>query len=402
MSDVITWFPEAYEESRDMFRRDADLVRRVWPDAKLDNHRIAADEDLTIDWIEAPGVERNSKLLLFTTGEHGIEGYVGAAMLHLFMQEFLPLFDRRDTGLLLVHAINPWGMKHKRRTNRNNVDLNRNFIWSASEAEAPGATLYDPAVNPDYDRLNPFLNPQRSVRKASLSKLGFTMRLLWTMITAGPAALRAASLLGQYRFAKGIYYGGDACQEEVRVLMGLYRAHVQQYRRILHLDIHTGFGPRYQMSVVNSPLEPRHTGELEEAFDYPRVLKANPEEFYSIHGDMIDYMYNMVKEHFPDRDLYATSFEFGTLGTSFSATVQSLRTMILENQAHWHGVANTDVRDQVAMAFRDMFIPSEPEWRAEAVSDARQAFAGILRAEGFISARSPAVDHAADATSIAE
>lgn len=383
MSEVSTWFPQTYEESRDKFRRDADLVLRVWPEARLASHCIDAEEDLTIDWIETPGVERNDKLLLFTTGEHGIEGYVGAAMLHLFMREFLPLLDHKDTGLLMVHAINPWGMKHWRRTNKSNVDLNRNFIWSSPESTL-SKSLYDPSINPDYDRMSSLLNPKKPVRGISLSKWVFTFRFLWAMITAGPAALRSASLLGQYRVPEGIYYGGDACQEEVRLLMELYPTHIQQYKQILHLDIHTGFGPQYQMSVVNSPLEPRSSEELEEAFDYPRVAKANPDEFYTIHGDMIDYMYNMVKARFPAKRLYATSFEFGTLGSSFSATLQSLRTMILENQAYWHGTVSADVRDQVTDAFQQMFVPSEPEWRAEAMSDARQAFAGILRTEGFI------------------
>ena len=36
--------------------------------------------------------------------------------------------------LLLVHVINPYGYKHGRRYNENNVDLNRNVILEGVEA----------------------------------------------------------------------------------------------------------------------------------------------------------------------------------------------------------------------------------------------------------------------------
>jgi len=384
MSDIDALFPTSYEISRERFRRDLNLVRLHWPDAELGHHPVGGDKNTTIDWILAPASDTRHKILILTTGQHGIEGYVGSGMLQLFLEEFLTQINPHDTGLLLVHAINPWGMKHKRRTNSNNVDLNRNFLWAPPE-KAETETLYDPQVNPDYDRLDAFLNPARPLGKYSWSKFLFALRFFWTVITAGPAALRQASLLGQYRSPRGVYYGGNARQEEVQVLMDLYRATIEPYKQILHLDMHTGFGLKYQMGIVNSPLEQRDSLDLEEAFDYPRVLKANPGEFYTISGDMIDYMYNMVQNEFPTKHLYATSFEFGTLGLSLSASVKSLRTMIWENQIYWHGAKAPSDREQALSDFQEVFSPTEDQWRAEAVADGRRAIAGILRAEGFVS-----------------
>ena len=89
MAQVSALFPGSYEESRARFRGEIHRVQRLWPSARLGGHRLAPaeDDDLTIDWIEADPLERREKLLILTTGEHGIEGYVGSAMLRLFLEE---------------------------------------------------------------------------------------------------------------------------------------------------------------------------------------------------------------------------------------------------------------------------------------------------------------------------
>ncbi len=102
--------------------------------------------------------------------------------------------------------------------------------------------------------------------------------------------------------------------------MDLYRQALQAYDQILHLDMHTGYGPRYQMSLVNSVLETTTSQEFVQKFDYPLVVAANREEFYAIRGDMIDYVYALRNGEFPGKKLYATSFEFGTLGDRLQRT----------------------------------------------------------------------------------
>jgi hypothetical protein len=142
------------------------------------------------------------------------------------------------------------------------------------------------------------------------------------------------------------------------------------------------------MSVVNSCLEPRCSEELARRFACPRVVKADPSEFYSMRGDMIDYVYALVRDEFADKQLCAASFEFGTLGDSTLEALRSLRTMVLENRLHWYGDGSERVRERVARGFQELFAPQEARWRAKAVADARQAFEGILRAEGFLAAES--------------
>jgi predicted deacylase len=316
------------------------------------------------------------KILVITTGQHGAEGIVGSAILKLFLKEYLFRLDPQDTGLLLVHAINPWGMEHNRRVNPNNVDLNRNFL--------SGETTFTQAGNQSYRQLNTFFNPKHSLRGGIGAKMKFYSRLIRILFSPGEAVLRAGFLGGQYEFPQGVYFGGQQIEEETRVMMRLLREVVQEYSHILHLDMHSGYGPRYQMSLVNSTLEPRSSQELQQAFYYPLAVSTTPDEFYSMQGDMIEWLYQLVQNEFPEKQLFATAFEFGTFGDTLLAGLRSLRAIISENQLYWHGAASDGAARKARTEFSELFCPTEKSWREKAVEDARKAFEGILSAEKFL------------------
>ncbi len=376
MNPISALFPENYEASRARFRSNLAHIQERWPDAQLSQHALPGDEDLTIDWIQSPATQRNEKVFILTTGEHGIEGYVGSAMQQRFIEHYLPRLDPATTGLLFVHAINPWGMKYHRRVNVNNVDLNRNFVW--------GTQGFSTAINPEYDQVNSFLNPTEKIGNLKIGNLKFYAGLLVLLAKMNISGFRHATLLGQYRYPQGLYYGGSDYQEETRTLIDLYRGAMEQYEQILHLDMHTGYGPRYQMSLVNSVHEKGSSAQFVERFNYPLVVAANPNEFYAIQGDMVDYLYDLWQREFSEKRLYSTTFEFGTLGDSIFGIVHSPRAMILENQLCWHKAESDSLRSQVVHEFEELFNPAADDWHAKAVADADQAFDGILEAEGYL------------------
>jgi len=375
MTETQALFPETYEQSRERFRNNLSAVQSMWPQAKLFQHKLAGDEDLTIDWIYSEALEKNEKILLFTTGEHGVEGYVGSAMLQRFIELYMPKLDPKKTGILLVHAINPWGMKHHRRGTAKNVDLNRTFIWGGG---------FDPTFNPAYDKIKSFLSPTTELRNIIISDLAYVLGLFWHIARIGMRGFRYALLLGQYHHPQGLYYGGVETPEETSTLMELYRKALNDYNQVLHLDMHTGYGPRYQMSLVNSALDKNSSEYFVKRFNYPLVVAATADEFYAIRGDMIDYIYALQQNEFPAKRLYATSFEFGTLGNTLYGLFQSPRVMIHENRAYWYGAQNAKVLAQARLGFEELFHPAAQDWREKAVKDADQAFSGILKAEGYI------------------
>ena len=367
-------FPESYEASRARFLRDVELLRLKWPSSHLESYPLKDHPDVSIDWFWAePRGKEN--LVVISTAEHGIEGYVGSAMLKLFMDEFAPRLNPENTGLLLIHAINPWGMKHHYRVNPNNVDLNRNFVFDGK---------FNSNINPDYDLIGWFLNPQRPVRTLGAESIPFFAGVVKNMISPGKARVQAASLLGQHRHPKGIYYGGRDYEEETIVLMNLYRTAFAEYQNFIQFDMHTGYGPRYQMTCIIPPIDPISSTEAVRKFSYPLIQKIDADEFYAISGDMGEYVYRLHDAEFPDKNVFACGFEFGTFGDSLPALIRSLRITVLENQFRQHGAASLKAEAQVREEYEELFFPSEQKWRDKTFVDCRQAFDGILSAHDLL------------------
>ena len=357
-----------------------EAIRRQWPVARLESHAVGAGKDMTSDvlWAEPQQPEH---WLVLTSGLHGIEGGLGAVMLDLFVREFVPRLDPRTTGIALVHPVNPWGMRFGRRTNASGVDLNRNFVWD-STGSTPSDRLYDRRSNLEYGELG-LLNPRRPVHSLGRSTLEFGAGLAIGLMRIGPRRLSRATLLGQYADPQGVYFGGHERQEETKRLAELFERALTCSNRVVLLDMHSGYGPRFQMSVVASPRAPEPAAETARRIRYPRVVKATGEEFYAISGDMIDYIYKLHEARYPDRHLFAAAFEFGTFGGSFSALLRSLRITILENQAYLHGASDSAGR-WIQHEWRELYYPGEARWWGCARANARQAFEGILRAEGMV------------------
>ncbi|HEY5683154.1 MAG TPA: DUF2817 domain-containing protein, partial [Sulfuricaulis sp.] len=220
-------FSTDYFDARATFRAEA-----VRSSARLTTHPIKGHgpkgEELFIDSARL-GAARPRSLLLLTAGVHGIEAPAGSALLQLWLTEFATNLPSQ-TGVLLVHALNPWGFAHGRRTNENNVDLNRNAV----------STFPGPA-NPDYARLNRWLNP------ASPADAGeaFWLGALWHSTRLGTPVLRQSIAAGQYDFPQGLFYGGDRQQESLEILERLLNEpDLAAVEQVLHLDMHTGLGRR--------------------------------------------------------------------------------------------------------------------------------------------------------------
>lgn len=379
--------PPTYEHSRDRFRASLASFLDLWPAARLTSiptcpersderseersRRVADDPALTIDVITAEAIRARQKRLILTTGLHGIEGYVGAGILQLFTEEFLPRLDPETTGVTVVHPINPYGMKHRQRVNKNNVDLNRNF---ETDFEKPQS------LNPHYESLAALINPARPLKHPLYEKLAF----FWNVAKAlpkGASHIREAALMGQYRVPTGMYFGGFEPQEETRVLQNLFRQHLSGYMQAVVLDIHSGYGPRWQLTLVNPPSAKETASETAARFQIPRVAGTNPEEFYTMHGDMTDFVQSLIEsEKVPS---YVGAFEFGTYGDSLWQGIHSLRTTALENCLRHFGGSDA-ARQWMQREYDELFVPSEVRWWDKAQSDARHYFDRILAAEGFL------------------
>jgi hypothetical protein len=200
----------------------------------------------------------------------------------------------------------------------------------------------------------------------------------------GIPAVREATLLGQVDDPGGLYYGGRKLQPECRLAMDLVTAIIHKYKQVIHLDIHTGYGPALGMNLVNSVLEDTDPQVWSERFKYPGVIRADPEAFYTIQGDWIDALYSYTKQRAPEHTYFGTAFEFGTMGDGLLEQMRGLRAVIFEGQLSQHGTRFEATRQRVEEEYQYLFNPPCERYRQAVIHASDRALRGILTWFGLL------------------
>lgn len=368
------YFYNSYSDIRTHLKERAAMLRENGVTVEATEYAVDASDDLYIDNLYLPSKDKKENLIVLTTGVHGMEGYIGSVMLDVFFEEIYPTLDTTDTGILVVANVNPYGMKYKRRYNENNVDLNRNFIldWES----------FDLSSNKDYPEVKDFLQPEGKIGNAFWHEAGFYASLAKEALTKGADKVSDALLSGQYEYPTGVYYGGNGDEISTAYLKSVFNDCLDgEYKNIVHIDIHSGYGPRYNMVIFNSVFETMTEAETKEAFGYDYVISHDSESFYATTGDTTDYFYRLAESKNSDKELFSICFEFGTIGDSFIDSILSLKYTVDENRQHWYPTDNEISAEVVSENYNELFYPEEPDWRAKTVEDFKAATMGVLNAK---------------------
>ena len=363
-----------YDEVRNNLQKRIHFLKKDGVKVKYSEYAIDEKDNLYIDNLYIPATKEHKNLIVLTTGVHGMEGYIGSVMLDVFFEEIFTELDKKDTGVLVVANVNPYGMKYMRRYNENNVDLNRNFImdWES----------FDISSNKDYPKVQSFLEPTGKIGNAFWHEVGFYMSLAKEAIFTGADVISDALLTGQYESPQGVYYGGTGDEASTTYLKGVFNDCLEgEYENIVHIDIHSGYGPRYNMVIFNSVYETMTEAETQKAFGYDYVISHDSESFYATTGDTTDYFYRLAESKKTDKELFSTCFEFGTIGDEFLDTILSLKYTVDENRNHWYPTKNSTSEEVVKENYYELFYPTEKEWREKTVEDFKTATKGVLNAK---------------------
>ena len=367
-------FYTTYEEIRENLMDRITSLRESGVTVEYSEYAVDESDDLYIDNIYLPSEGEKTNLIVLTTGVHGMEGYIGSVMLDVFFEEIYPTLNTANTGILIVANVNPYGMKYMRRYNENIVDLNRNFIedWDS----------FDLSSNKEYPKVESFLQPTGKMRNAFWHEVGFYLSLAKEAIFTGAGTISDALLTGQYEYAEGVYYGGNGDEKSTTYLKGVFSDCLEgEYENIVHIDIHSGYGPRYNMVIFNSVQDPTTEAEAKAMFGYDYIIATDSEDFYETFGDTTDYFYRLAKSKNTDKDLYSTCFEFGTIGDSFLDSILSLKYTVDENRNHWYPSDNSITNEMVKENYYELFYPTETEWRQKTIVDFKDAMFGVLGAK---------------------
>ncbi|MBR4882233.1 MAG: DUF2817 domain-containing protein, partial [Clostridia bacterium] len=232
------YFCTTYDEVRKNLEKRVAKLKAEGISVERTSFAVDADDGLYIDNVYLPSKGERTNLIVLTTGVHGMEGFIGSVMLDVFFEEIYPDLDSENTGILIVANVNPYGMKYYRRYNENNVDLNRNFILDWND--------FDLSSNKEYPKVKSFLQPEGKMGNALWHEAGFYLSLGKEAITSGADTISDALLTGQYEYPEGVYYGGNGDERSTLYLKGVFKEALSgEYENIVHIDIHSGYGPRY-------------------------------------------------------------------------------------------------------------------------------------------------------------
>jgi hypothetical protein len=137
---------------------------------------------------------------------------------------------KRRGGVLHIHAINPYGFAWLRRTNEDNIDINRN--WVNFDEALPQNAL--------YEELSVDLCP-KDWSPATQAATG--ARLNAWIGSHGLPKFQLAVSGGQWRHPQGLFYGGTAPSWSRKTLTNILESELKSVSRVCVIDFHTGLGP---------------------------------------------------------------------------------------------------------------------------------------------------------------
>jgi hypothetical protein len=378
-------YAECSAEVKDVFKRK-NLENRgshFWSEI-IPN---GGDVDLSVRFGFFPSKNLGQKrLLIMSSGIHGLEGFTGSAVQRLFLEEILPDANRQNIDVLIIHGINAFGMKNYRRHTVNRVDLNRNWFVSDTFPSSLDDVVYDDF----YDEFNP--KGQASFGYHDFFRF-VAASILPNMSSIQSGVFTKAAGQGQYRYPRGYSFGGQREEPHRAIVTTVLDKFIPNYEHVLVMDLHTGLGRRELQLLPNPPYNDR-AGDLRKAVfevNGKKIEETGGKDFYSSHGDFSDFICQYSEFKFNTSSCVNMLIEYGTLLPAswekqgimtsikeYSGQAYSIYVAIRENQAFNYGAASISAGTEIRNAWTKMFNPDESNWRQMILDESRVFFPKFL------------------------
>ena len=301
-------------------------------------------EPLTID-VAIAGPEKPKTAVVLSSGVHGVEGLFGSAVQLAFLERMMGGWQLpAGAGVVLIHAINPFGFAWRRRFNESNVDLNRNFLLAEeSYAGAP-----------------PLAGRFRDAMKLSRprARYGFwTARMVMLALRHGTSSIWETLPVGQYDYPDWLFFGGAAPAQSVLALQQFLPTVLDETEEVAHLDFHTGLGRWSEGELLVSESEGLENCEWWRGhFGEGTVTQVKSfTRSYEVRGGFGPWL----RALFPQCEYRYATAEFGT----YSA----MRVIgALAEESRWHGELGDGAAEHTSRRrLAETFVPRSRSWRTK-------------------------------------
>lgn len=334
-----SFFSASYTEAREKFLaacadRSLAVEHRLNPSAKGRD-----GEDLFMD-VARIGAVDTPKILFFTSGTHGVEGYCGSGAQIGLLQSGMFADLPADTSIVFVHAMNPYGFSHDRRVTEENVDLNRNFRDFSSSVlpESNYSKIHEHVLPEEWE------GPAKDAADAAL---------LEYIVEHGQPAFQQAISGGQYTYPDGIFYGGLKPTWSHETYASVLRDYAGAARVAGFVDFHTGLGPYgYGELISDGPSDAKSRSKRWFGSDV-----TDPDKGNSTSAPLVGTLGHGVAAYLPDAAIAFIALEYGT--RDITTVLGAVRG---DNWLYHKGDLGTDLGKQIKREIRDAFYPEEDEW----------------------------------------
>lgn len=226
------FFKTDYESARNLFK-----FYSIYKGADLDELLIQDNNNNEYFIDIAVFYGKKNEVLLHISGTHGVEGYTGSAIQSYILKDYV--HNKNGPTVIMVHGLNPFGMKNLRRVNENNVDLNRNALFSDIDWE-----LVNKREINLTNSINEVINP------VELYFINY-LRLFYKVLIHGFINIKRAIVTGTYTNKNSIFYGGNTLQKS-HIKMQNFLKYWKKIDKLVLIDIHTGLGPLGRDTIMLS------------------------------------------------------------------------------------------------------------------------------------------------------
>ncbi|MBM3548365.1 MAG: DUF2817 domain-containing protein [Alphaproteobacteria bacterium] len=299
------------------------------------------------------GPHESKNVLMVVSGTHGVEGYAGGGVMVQLLNDATSIKLPKDTAVLFVHQINPWGLAWNRRENEDNVDLFRNLLYC------------DPPYtdNPGFDDLADALGPAAwsgPVREAADRKLASFVQ------KNGERELTRIMRLGQHKHPKSLTYHGRGPTWSKRVVDRIIDGWLAHASTVTTLDIHTGYGPPGDGLIMSYDLEGSPgLAWKREWFGDVHVCGHDP--LIPVHAR---WPYDIVADRVPGARVRTIALEYGTA----EADLLDFDLVRENNYHHLYGDALSPEGRAIQKRFRACFYVETDAWKKKVLKRGVEVF----------------------------
>lgn len=367
MINLTEAFSPSYAEARVKFLEAAataglQIESYNHPLLGKDGETLAMDTALQLPASGKP----SEQLLILSSACHGVEGYCGSGVqvFALHDNEWLAKARAQNVTVLYIHALNPYGFSHIRRTTHENVDLNRNFHDYSKPLP----------VNMAYREVAEMLMPPNWPPSAA------NMAQLKAYLDKnGEFAFQSAVTGGQHEYAEGLFFGGTEATWSNKTLRKVLSKHNAGVKKVGWIDFHTGLGPNGLGERIFACKEDAAALQRARAWwggvqHADGTFETPITSFYdgsSSSAKLTGLMWSSAYDAFPSAEYTAIAMEYGT-----QPTLQINMAMRAENWLH-HNPKHPDATPALAKKIKqdmlDAFYTDTDAWKGQIISQARQS-----------------------------